>query len=99
MKKEGELMTGKEIADGYCKTIVDKMANHTADEAIALINSVGGYMKSQLKPNLGKTALIQIISNTDSPERELAKVCNLLGISDIGTDKYTWDTMPDLDQK
>lgn len=90
-------MAGKEIADGYYKTIVDKMANHTADEAIALINSVGGYMKSQLKPNLGKTELIQIISNTDSPEWELAKVYNLLGISDIGTDKYTWDTMPDLD--
>lgn len=86
----------KENTDGYYKVIVDKAAENSADKTRAIIDSVGGYMKSQLKTSLSRTALIQIISNTDTPEWELEKVCKLLGISSLGTAVYTWDTMPNL---
>lgn len=82
----------------YDKNIVDALSGYDSDNLRTIIGQVGGYVVSRIGDAHDKLALIEILSDTDTPVAEIKKIYTLLGIdhSSGRSETYTIDEMESL---
>ncbi len=79
--------------DGYYKDIVDAARRLTNHQLLDMAHTAGGYMSSKVGHNPNKVTLLEAISHTDSPAKELNYIRRRLDITNPRDDLYQWEDL------